>query len=252
LLPQYNATTCTPVTTCFQLENPSTANNNTTTPYCTSSWDLQVSDDMTFDQITLKGEQCGFVSAASFYNDVWMYDLNCPRQDDLACTKGGWKILHPGAIAGCINQKGLNICTAPSERWNHGAAMINHTTMVVYGGFSSACEDYCNDLWFFDFVQRQWTIQYHLDTADDTRHPGKRWKFSMVSGQDTNGNTIALVFGGHRLWHGFASDNSASNNWSLFDKIPKGGYLDDLWILHRNNTMGPGSGSNRREVTIAV
>lgn len=39
-----------------------------------------------------------------------------------------------------------------------------------------------------------------------------------------------MIFGGHRLWHGFATDNSESNSWSSVDEHPKGGYLQDLWI----------------------
>lgn len=39
-----------------------------------------------------------------------------------------------------------------------------------------------------------------------------------------------MVFGGHRLWHGFATDNAEANAWSSFAEYPKGGYLDDLWV----------------------
>jgi len=204
------------------------------TEYCTVSWDSQVSENMTFEQITLREEECGFVTAALFYNDVWIYDLNCSRFGDLPCINSGWEILHPGALLGCTNQRGVNICTAPSERWNHGAAMIDDRTMAIYGGFSPECEDYCNDLWFFDLIRLEWS-QYPV-SSEVEKHPGKRWKFSMVAGRDSNGITMALVFGGHRLWHGFASDNAATNNWSNLDIFPKGGYLDDLWILQRNST----------------
>ena len=39
-----------------------------------------------------------------------------------------------------------------------------------------------------------------------------------------------MVFGGHRLWHGFATDNSEANAWSSFEEYPEGGYLQDLWV----------------------
>ena len=45
---------------------------------------------------------------------------------------------------------GVEICNVPSERWMHGAAMYDDGTMLIYGGFSQRCEDYCDDLWSFD------------------------------------------------------------------------------------------------------
>lgn len=37
---------------------------------------------------------------------------------------------------GCYFVMGEEVCTHPSERWMHGAALFNDTTMVIYGGFS--------------------------------------------------------------------------------------------------------------------
>lgn len=39
-----------------------------------------------------------------------------------------------------------------------------------------------------------------------------------------------MVFGGHRLWHGFATHNAEANSWASFDEYPEGGYLGDLWV----------------------
>lgn len=39
-----------------------------------------------------------------------------------------------------------------------------------------------------------------------------------------------MIFGGHRLWHGFATDNSEANAWSSFEEYPEGGFLQDLWV----------------------
>ena len=45
---------------------------------------------------------------------------------------------------------------------------------------------------------------------------GRRWEWVM--------------FGGHRLWHGFAAGNSLANSWNeSTPQLPFGGYLDDLW-----------------------
>jgi hypothetical protein len=46
-----------------------------------------------------------------------------------------------------------------------------------------------------------------------------------------------LIFGGHRLWHGFSDKNSQENQWEDVETYPKGGYLNDLWILEKNNVL---------------
>lgn len=53
----------------------------------------------------------------------------------------------------------------------------------------------------------------------------RRWRFASV----LVGSDVIYVFGGHRLWHGFAADNSEANRWESRDTLPTGGYLDDLW-----------------------
>ncbi len=45
---------------------------------------------------------------------------------------------------------GTEVCTAPGERWYHAAAMFDDKTMLIYGGFSQYCDDFCDDLWMFD------------------------------------------------------------------------------------------------------
>jgi len=198
---------------------------------------------------------------------------NYGRFHDQACTDGGWFIMNQGALeGGCVIQLGILVCTTPSERYNHGAAMFNDGTMYVYGGFSQRCADYCDDLWFFDIFLKGWRevypagslsylytdirqgssfayTQYQVpsDNAIDPatglplpkphRGPGKRWRHSMVTGleyadrQDHNlTKQQVAIFGGHRLWHGFALDNNQSDNWKYYNAYPQGGYMDDLWI----------------------
>lgn len=164
------------------------------------------------------------------------------------------------------------------ERYNHGAALFSDGCLYVYGGFSQRCEDYCDDIWFFDIYLKSWRQIY---SANDLSHyyqtinlkivpfpnvpisngsspgpwagPGPRWRFSMktsglripesafpysvtsagVGMQTTSLNCpceMMAIFGGHRLWHGFSSENSQSNNWNLNTSRIPGGYLNDLWI----------------------
>ena len=66
---------------------------------------------------------------------VWMYDLNCERDWQEGCSADDqWVVLHEGAIhGGCKIYMGTEICTVPSERYMHGAALFNDSTLLVYG-----------------------------------------------------------------------------------------------------------------------
>ncbi len=175
------------------------------------------------------------------YNDVWAYDLKCERYFDGPCEGSGWTILHPGALqGGCSIQLGTEVCTVPSERYNHGAVFFEDGLMYIYGGISQRCGDYCDDMWVFDIYMKAWRNIYttgklsHLPGfyTDDTLGskgyfggPGKRWKPGMVCVNDT-----LVIFGGHRLWHGYAKLNSEDNDWLDYSEYPSGGYLDDFWV----------------------
>mmetsp|Transcript_19480 Transcript_19480/g.56810 ORF Transcript_19480/g.56810 Transcript_19480/m.56810 type:complete len:847 (-) Transcript_19480:215-2755(-) len=175
---------------------------------------------------------------STLWNDVWMYDLNCSQASWVGCAQEEWQLLHPGA-RDCKNYLGsaLEICSVPSERYFHGAAVFNDSTMLVYGGFSHRCEDYCDDMWSFQLRGGvyTWTEIHPLDHFRWSAHssPGKRWKFSLVF----EGN-IMLLFGGMRLWHGFASENSAENGWSGRAELPTGGFMDDLWVFEKRLLNG--------------
>lgn len=49
--------------------------------------------------------------------------------------------------------------------------------------------------------------------------------FNLINKQQS-----VAIFGGHRIWHGYAQENSVNNDWNEFTTFPHGGYLDDLWI----------------------
>ena len=106
--------------------------------------------------------------------------------------------------------------------------MFDDSTMLVYGGFSQRCEDYCDDLWSFDVRDGSWMEIYEVGKFGPGEAPGKRWRFSIVA----DGRRF-YVFGGFRLWHGFAQDNSEDNRWSSTQYLPKGGYLSDLWVYEK-------------------
>lgn len=131
-------------------------------------------------------EDRSIIPASYIWNDVWLYELNCTREWQMGCSGNidsqwqvshccGWhflywpsdcqaiiayfflfrQVVHEGAIdGGCKNHiegGGTRvICTVPSERYFHGAAHFDDSTMLVYGGFSNLCVDYCDDLWSLD------------------------------------------------------------------------------------------------------
>lgn len=217
---------CRPVETCVQLTNASSGN----TEVCSYSWEHLLQANPNSNAQAKIEETCGYVPAGVYYNDVWVYETDCLRYDDQACAIDGWKILHEGkTFGGCNEDEGEIVCEIPSERYGHGASMLDESTMAIYGGFSNECEDYCDDLWLFDILSQKWT------EVKSALNPGNRWQFSMVGGFGTAASSIYL-FGGHRLWHGMAPDNSAENRWQSTELLPNGGYLDDLWVYGSNRS----------------
>jgi hypothetical protein len=136
-------------------------------------------------------------------------------------------VLNAGAEwGGCKIVFGAHVCSHPSERWFHRAEVFADDTMLVYGGFSAFCEDYCDDMWLFDFSDNSWTEM--MEIGNTNYGPGKRFKFSSVVL-----DFKMYVFGGFRLWHGFAHENAVENDWSDVSQYPHGGYLNDLWVYDK-------------------
>ena len=193
------------------------------------------------------------VNIGLYYNDIWAYPLDClERSGDTACEEENWIQLHKGApLGGCEMVEGVEICPFPTERYEHTAQIVmkdGKETLVIYGGFSTFCEDYCNDMWQYNFDVEfnrdlPWNpktnngpwqkIESYDEIAD---HPGKRWRLGSASF-----DTSLYVFGGYRLWHGFRQNNTIHNkwenkviecepeNWDVCTAEHYGGYLDDLW-----------------------
>ena len=105
-----------------------------------------------------------------------------------------WTGLRPytnpqlGLGAGAVMDK------RPSGRYAHGAALVLNVvtgvrdTMVMFGGYSADCIDYCNDTWLYNLPNNDWT-QPVVGTA-----PARRWKHAMSDYRD-----VAFLFGGHGM-----------------------------------------------------
>ena len=149
------------------------------------------------------------VEVGVYFNDVWTYDVECVREDDFPCADGdGWELIDIGAEnGGCsIDGVGVELCTHPSERSHHSSAVFGND-MIVYGGYSRWCTDYCADVWKMDLTTKMWTVLV------ETAPLGRRWEAAA----DGDGERMWL-FGGYRL---------------------RGGYLDDFWVV-----SAPGAGND--------
>ena len=189
---------------------------------------------------------CYNVSIGTSRNDVWRYNLNCTRFGDMPCSigsKAAWSNWIPHAPwGGCRNYNNTQVCTHPQERYGHAAAIIYEKNapralekltfpahLIVYGGASKMCGDYCSDMWALNVTQctLNMTLCAWREVGVLGRDgPGKRWRAAS-----THDNDQWIVFGGHRLWHGFAEANSLDNNWADYGEYPFGGFLDDLWVF---------------------
>lgn len=107
------------------------------------------------EQKNCVGNTSSIINIGLSYNDVWAYKLcnqsTGERDFDGPCKETGWELWHSGKRqGGCLIQLGIEVCTVPSERYNHASVLFNDGTLYVYGGFSERCADFCDDIWFFD------------------------------------------------------------------------------------------------------
>lgn len=195
-------------------------------------------------------EECYTIQIGTYFNDVWAYPLNCSQSgSDGGCASGdgsGWRLVHPNAdMGGCELRNGTSVCTHPNERFHHTAAAFDDGTLIVYGGFSRMCEDFCSDVWTIDLAacaagassnadsgggRCRWSQQTDFQRTG----PGRRWRAASA-----HNGTRLYMFGGQRIWHGFSLANSLANRWNDTTRFDFGGYLDDLWQFdHRGGGVG--------------
>ena len=135
------------------------------------------------------GSQCQYSSALSWLSDVWLLSLLSRRWDAM--------LPDPPGTASPVSW--------PSSRYQHSAA-VRRDSMLVYGGYSQLCGDYCSDLWELNLTQRDsagrgsWTQLLPSNASQPS--PGKRWQHAACVYADA-----LFVFGGMR----------------------DGDYLSDMW-----------------------
>lgn len=231
---------------------------------------LDAAGDAVDDATSPEYAACYSIDVLTYRNDLWAYSLNCSRLGDQPCvpgsvagpsgspvnwTHGGWRLVLGGApLGGCINYNETQSCTHPAERVDHAAAVLTETPpvrneqtglwslppaqIVVYGGYAQACGDYCSDMWAFPITACNYDAAkcfWREVGVLGRRGPGKRRKPAFGSDK-----TRLVVFGGYRLWHGFAPENSEKNEWDVVAPGDSnaastaqqyGGFLDDMWVF---------------------
>lgn len=189
--------------------------------------------------------ECYNVQITTFHNDIWAYGLDCWRWDDEGCKDSGWKVVDPGAkYGGCLIEAGEYLCTHPQERYDHISAVFPDGTLFIYGGYSQWCQDYCDDMHAISLdvcmgssnasepVPGDPACVWHPLGELGRTGPGERWRGTTAQDGD-----LLYLYGGHRLWHGFAATNQRENRWADTDNIPIGGYMDDLWVYRHSGAV---------------
>ena len=196
-------------------------------------------------------EACYAVQSGVAFNDVWAYGVTPAVDTNSTNSSGGgfggalpinaWTLLAAGApVGGCSTVNSVQVCTHPFERADGGSATFGDGTLLVYGGVSRMCDDYCSDAWTLHLPacvgggsgsgnggglgggQCGWVPHGELGRVE----PGKRFRFSHAFDASTD---TWVLFGGQRLWQGFSATNGLDDAWNDTTALPYGGYLDDLW-----------------------
>ena len=109
------------------------------------------------------GTICQSLISDIYYNDIGIYDI----------IDQTWNILQPDPPGT------LKPVPWPEPRYQHTAALLNNSTMVIYGGYSQYCVDYCQPVWEYNLLSNDtqgrgiWTM-YNFINA--TANPGGRWQ----------------------------------------------------------------------------
>ena len=119
----------------------------------------------------------------------------------------------------------------PSGRWEHQNALVlnrltgERDTLVMFGGYSVDCVDYCDDLWHYNIPRSTWT-----KIANFTKPvPTRRWKHAMVDYLDA-----VFMFGGHGQRKAKLLPGQTVDENEIYDDVTRYDptnplYFDDLW-----------------------
>lgn len=127
----------------------------------------------------------------------------------------------------------------PAGRTHHAAALAQNLdsgerdVMVLFGGYSADCVDFCNDTWHYSVPNNLW-VKPLLAPLNGTSwptngsSPSRRWKHAMVDYRDS-----VFLFGGVAVPRQAPADGSAGDANEVYDSNAYDGssplFFGDLW-----------------------
>lgn len=131
------------------------------------------------------GPACEIEEVETFLNDLWLFDI----------VTNTWSYRNDSKahLAGTS----LTRINWPKQRNYHVTNVIDDF-LILHGGYSFFCRDYCNDTWEFDLTTSEWydlewmgAIRDNNDTNSSSR-PAKRWQHTTVTYENE-----MYIWGGH-------------------------------------------------------
>lgn len=193
-------------------------------------------------------------SNGDLLNDLWLYDWEtgswvsyvpnelmcdqCSTCQATGSTCHDWTGLRPYTSPQLAEGKNRQDRPIPSGRVHHSMALVlnrdtgSRETVVMFGGESIDCTDYCNDLWHYNIPNNLWTKK---EFAAGDEVPIRRWKHAMTDYYDA-----VFLFGGHsqrKQTTATAMANISSDEAFYYDsdavfEDDKPLFLDDLWVYN--------------------
>lgn len=183
----------------------------------------------------IKADDGSFIPCPEHSRSEWEALSVTSRKFGATCeyhtTCFDWTGLRPYAEPHLDSGVNRAVRDVPSGRWEHQMSLTlnrltgERDTLVMFGGYSVDCADYCDDLWHYNVPRSKWVKITNFTKPIPTR----RWKHAMVDYRDA-----VFMFGGHgqRVARPLPGQPRVANE--IYDTAIKYDsndplYFDDLW-----------------------
>jgi hypothetical protein len=183
----------------------------------------------------IKSDDGTFIPCPAHQRAEWEARSVTSRRFGATCeyhtTCFDWTGLRPYAEPHLDSGVNRAVRDVPSGRWEHQMSLTlnrltgERDTLVLFGGYSVDCIDYCDDLWHYNIPRSKWVKIANFTKAVPTR----RWKHAMVDYLDT-----VFLFGGHGQRVAPPLPGQPRVSHEIYDTVSKYDsndplYFDDLW-----------------------